>query len=71
MLNRKKKTIRNAITKHSNISRLYSHSEKNRCFEVRYADAPINVFPPRGCGGDTLGIRPTKITSPENLDRAL
>ena len=34
------------------------------CYKRSYA--PINVCPQRWVGGDTLGIRPTKVTSPGN-----
>ena len=53
------KAIRNDITKHSNIIMRVQPLEKNlvlfskiRWLEVRYANAPINVFPQRGCGAD-------------------
>ena len=40
-----------------------------RWFEVRYANAPHLSMShlQKGCGGDTMGIRPTKVTSPEHF----
>ena len=47
---KKKKTVRNATTKH----------------KVRYANTPINVFPPRGKAGIPRGLDQQKSLPPGN-----